>query len=75
MMGYSRNRGELLRKWLIRIERPDLLPLLAVHNRWRFDPRGISITEKRELYEHVRNWLDENSSRTLGKHSSAEKKA
>ena len=75
MMGYSRNRGELMRKWLIRIERPDLLPLLAVHNRWRFDPRGISITEKRELYEHVRNWLNENSSHTLGKHSSAEKKA
>ena len=67
MRGYSRSRGELIGKWLIRIERPELLPLLTYHNRWRFDPRGISITEKRQLAEQVQEWLNENPTFTQEK--------
>ena len=61
-LGYRRDRGELMRNWLLRIERPELLPLLGNHNRWRFDPHGISITEKKQLASEVREWLDQNIS-------------
>ena len=54
-------------KWLMRIERPELLPLLTYHNRWRFDPRGISTTEKRQLAEQVQEWLNENPTFTQNK--------
>ena len=67
MMGYSRSPGELMGKWLMRIERPELLPLLTFHNRWRFDPRGIPITEKKQLAEQVQEWLNENPTFTQNK--------
>ena len=60
-LGYNRSPGELMRNWLLRIERPELLPLLTSHNRWRFDPHGISITEKKQLATQVQEWLLENT--------------
>ena len=60
IMGFHRSPGELMGRWLIRIERPELLPLLTTHNRWRFDPWGISIAEKKQLEEQVQDWLNEN---------------
>lgn len=59
-MGFSRGRGELMANWLLRIERPELLPLLTTHNRWRFDPRGVSIEDKTRLAEQVSEWLKVN---------------
>ena len=56
-LGFRRGRGELMAEWLIRIERPDLLPMLTSHNRWRFDPQGISIEDKQRLADQVRDWL------------------
>lgn len=56
-MGYRRGRGELMVNWLLRIERPELLPLLTSHNRWRFDPQGISMEERKTLAEQVHEWL------------------
>ena len=45
-------------EWLLRIGRPELLPMLTSHNRWRFDPQGISIEEKKKLADQVRDWLE-----------------
>ena len=45
-------------EWLMRIERPELLPMLTSHNRWRFDPQGISVVEKKKLADQVKSWLD-----------------
>ena len=55
--GLKRDRGEVLRHWLIRIQKPELLPLLGIHNRWRFDPRGVSANEKLALNEQVDHWI------------------
>ncbi len=55
--GRSRSRGELLRDWVMRIQEPELLPLLPLHNRWRFDPQGISRPEKKLLHQKVSDWL------------------
>ncbi len=60
-LGYKRGRGELMANWLLRIDRAELLPLLSSHNRWRFDPRGISIEERRQLAEQVQDWLRANA--------------
>lgn len=55
--GYHRGRGEVTIRWLERIERRELIPLLQIHNRWRFDPAGIDEEEKRALDRQVRHWL------------------
>ncbi len=59
-LGFSRGSGELMTSWLLRIERPELLPLLGTHNRWRFDPHGISMEDKTWLAEQVSDWLRSN---------------
>lgn len=63
-IGYGRNPGELMAKWLLRIKHPELLPLLTYHNRWRFDPRGISMTDKERLARQVLAWLEANATET-----------
>ena len=55
--GLKRDRGELLRKWLVRIQKPELLPFLTTHNRWRFDPRGVGSSEKTILNKQIDDWL------------------
>jgi transglutaminase-like putative cysteine protease len=59
--GFRRGRGELMANWLLRIERPELLPLLISHNRWRFDPRGITKQERQRLDSQVKDWLQTNT--------------
>ncbi len=58
--GYARGPGELMASWLLRIERPELLPMLATHYRWRFDPRGVSMEQKARLADQVSDWLAAN---------------
>ncbi len=55
--GRKRGRGELLKHWLTRIQEPQLIPLLAIHNRWRFDPRGVSVAERERLDQEICDWL------------------
>ncbi len=55
--GLRRSPGELLRNWLVRIQKPELLPLLRTHNQWRFDPRGVDAEDKKVLAEQVDSWL------------------
>ncbi|MCZ6502918.1 MAG: transglutaminase-like domain-containing protein [Gammaproteobacteria bacterium] len=55
--GLKRYRGEVLRRWLIRIQKPELLPLLGIHNRWRFDPVGVGANDKIALNKQVDNWI------------------
>ena len=55
--GLKRYRGEVLRRWLVRIQKPELLPLLGIHNRWRFDPYGVSAVDKISLNKQVDNWI------------------
>ena len=59
-LGYRREMGELMSTWLLRIGRPELLPMLTTHNRWRFDPRGISVQDRKVLIDLVDEWLDQN---------------
>jgi len=56
-MGFGRGRGELMKNWLLRIDRAELLPMLVSHNRWRFDPQGLSMTERQALAKQVQEWL------------------
>ncbi len=56
--GWKREPGELLRRWLIRIQKPELLPMLGIHNRCRFDPNGASVADRRALSLQVDAWLE-----------------
>ena len=60
-IGLCRSRSELMSKWLLRIEHPELLPMLITHNRWRFDPNGISMQDQQILLSQVQEWLTENT--------------
>lgn len=55
--GLTRQRGEPLSTWLERIEHGELASLLALHNRLRFDPRGLSPAEQQGLAAAVSDWL------------------
>lgn len=64
--GFRRGQGELMTDWLLRIGRPELLPLLNRHNQWRFDPQGISIEDRQQLTTQVAEWLSENTDPETG---------
>lgn len=53
----SRERGQTLQQWLYtlanRSNREDILPLLQLHYRYRFDPAGLDDGELRELDNRV----------------------
>jgi hypothetical protein len=55
--GLYRGPGELTQHWAIRIGHPELLGLLHLHQRWRFDPRGLPDDEQRRLRVMVDDWL------------------
>ncbi len=59
--GFRREKGELMTRWLLRVGKPELLPMLATHYRWRFDPHGISMEDRRVLANQVHEWLNANS--------------
>lgn len=54
--GFERGPGELPATWLTRIGQQALLPALMLHNRWRFDPQGISAAEQQQLRALVEAW-------------------
>ncbi len=64
-LGYPRRPGEPLRSWIRRLDEdgpPDLgltriRPILRRHYRYRFDPRGLSKPERREMARQVDAWL------------------
>lgn len=61
--GLSREKGETLIEWLRRLEeRTDLQPallreMLLIHYRYRFDPMGIQIEDRKRLQDVAREWL------------------
>ena len=62
--GCARARDEALSAWLTRVarERGDialepLARMLRLHYRYRFDPRGLSATERAALSAQAREWL------------------
>lgn len=58
-IGLRRGSGELLRNWLVRVKKPELIPFLDLHNQGRFDPRGLSPDESNALDKHITGWLSE----------------
>jgi hypothetical protein len=61
--GLSRLPGETFSHWVLRINQPDLNPILKRHNRWRFDPEYFSLEEQRRLAKEVEAWLQAKSLR------------
>ena len=64
-LGYTRHPWETLSAWLKRIEPScssvptELLPsILALHYRYRFDPKGITSEERQALRANAHSWLD-----------------
>jgi hypothetical protein len=55
--GMWRYKSEPLSQWIARINRYELLDLLPVHYRWRFDPSGPSVSEKEQLVNAVDSWI------------------
>ncbi len=61
--GRHRPPGEPFATWLRRVGYPELLPLLSLHNRLRFDPRGLNQDQVDGLASKVQGWLDVGESR------------
>ncbi len=68
--GLGRRPEEASRTWLERIEAAagaqkvaPLRGLLALHDRYRFDPLGLRAEERDALRRDARSWLEENRSR------------
>jgi len=65
--GYGRRPSETLTDWLARIETVylqsvfsiSLKPILSLHYRYRFDPKGITADEMVSLKSDVRSWLEQ----------------
>lgn len=55
--GLGRMAWEPGADWLKRVGAEDLRPLLALHNRHRFDPQGLAPDERERLRAGVRDWL------------------
>ncbi len=65
--GFVRYPWEALSSWIRRIEEAEssslsiefLHSILALHYRYRFDPEGITLTEKAKLNSEVQSWLEQ----------------
>lgn len=57
--GHTRQTGELLSNWFRRIGHSELLGLLPLHNRLRFDPKGLDDSEQTHLQNEVEGALDQ----------------
>lgn len=60
--GFARLAGETWPAWLARLEAagqhaPPLRRAVALHTRWRFDPRGLTASEQQQLETLVTQWL------------------
>ena len=66
--GSLRHEGESWQQWLIRLEQDrqlnrdliaELKIIIQMHYRYRFDPQGISQTERAKLASATKSWLSE----------------
>lgn len=61
--GFPRSLAESVAEWCRRIESDyrgqSLAPVLLLHTRYRFDPKGLNGDERQALSEAVRRWLEE----------------
>lgn len=65
LAGLPRREGEPLREWLGRLDTarptgthiPPLTEIVALHYAYRFDPRGITAEQRRELKSRAEAWL------------------
>ncbi|MGH7347767.1 MAG: transglutaminase-like domain-containing protein, partial [Candidatus Rokuibacteriota bacterium] len=55
--GLGRQAAEPPTTWIERIHAPDLAPILNLHYRYRFDPAGLSPSERESLKAHADAWL------------------
>lgn len=66
----SRPPGEGLEHWLRRIgvgETAEMKAMVGWHQRWRFDPAGLSAAEQHRLAETVAGWLTIHAAQRRGK--------
>lgn len=72
--GQPRQPGETLHQWMGRItdaagsttDKHTLQMTLALHYRYRFDPRGLATDEKQRLQSTVTDWIARRSYRCIG---------
>jgi len=63
--GYGRSPGETATAWIERVQRlgqvpaGELEPLLSLHYRLRFDPRGLEPEERVQLRKQAGAWLEQ----------------
>ena len=61
--GLRRQPHETARAWLARLERDahmdtaQLQDIVALHNRYRFDPGGLPAAQRTQLRDSVQHWL------------------
>jgi len=55
--GLGRRTDEPPSAWIERIHAADLTAILDLHNRYRFDPDGLSATERADLRSQAESWL------------------
>jgi len=60
--GLGRQNAEPPSAWIERIHATELAPILDLHYRYRFDPAGLSPTERAELRAQADAWLREQNS-------------
>ncbi len=54
---YVRQAGENLTDWLSRIKITDIKTILQLHQKYRFDPKGLNTEERLQLKKQVEIWL------------------
>jgi protein-glutamine gamma-glutamyltransferase len=59
--GLGRQNAEPPSEWIERIHATELAPILDLHYRYRFDPAGLSTTERASLRAHADAWLRDHS--------------
>jgi transglutaminase-like putative cysteine protease len=65
--GLGRGRSEPAAVWARRLKRADgLEEIVALHDRYRFDPRGLATEERRALTEKATAWLFAQSRQSAG---------
>lgn len=56
-LGRRRANGESMRAWCQRHGLDDLVPILNIHQRLRFDPRGLAAAERHQFNLLVDEWI------------------
>ena len=49
--------NESLQKWISRLKDPELDDIVQLHNRYRFDPDGITVDQRNKLKRSVNAWM------------------